>query len=143
MGRIDGLLDPELKNRLRAALDPLAKPADDDDPRTTGQSYANTALCCPAHNRYKTATPTGSRSPDTQTTKSPTTSAAAPAMPLDAPATDHTNKPPNRPGRGGGSPAPPRNTRRAGRWPPPSSSSRPPGGPPGPAPNSALGPAIP
>ncbi|MQA85550.1 MAG: DUF222 domain-containing protein [Streptosporangiales bacterium] len=41
MGRIDALLDPELKNRLRAALDPLAKPAGPDDPRTAGQRNAD------------------------------------------------------------------------------------------------------
>lgn len=41
MATIEGLLDPELKNRLRAALDPLAKPAGDDDIRTAGQRYAD------------------------------------------------------------------------------------------------------
>ena len=41
MGSLEGLLDPELKNRLRAALDPLAAPTGADDPRTAGQRYAD------------------------------------------------------------------------------------------------------
>ena len=41
MGSLEGLLDPELKNRLRAALDPLAAPAGADDPRAAGQRYAD------------------------------------------------------------------------------------------------------
>lgn len=39
--RPDGFFDAELTNMLRAALDPLARPAGADDTRTTGQRYAD------------------------------------------------------------------------------------------------------
>ncbi|MQA86136.1 MAG: DUF222 domain-containing protein [Streptosporangiales bacterium] len=38
---IEGILDPELAARFKAALDPLAQPADADDPRTREQRYAD------------------------------------------------------------------------------------------------------